>query len=92
MKNVGKNEFTPSKDLINTSGAQECMGRGVDEKICKNVYFLLFGYDTKYFNMVSKSFMFEKEEINISLFIDYCWLGKCVRSRWRFHQTIAALR
>lgn len=51
MKNVGKNEFTPSKDLIDAS-AQDCTGCGVEEKICKNFYFLLFGYDTKYLNMV----------------------------------------
>lgn len=52
MKNIGINSFAPSRELLNDGGEQECIRRGVDSKICKNVYFLLYGYDTQYFNMV----------------------------------------
>lgn len=52
MKNLGANRFVPSAELLNNGGKQECVRRGKNENLCENVYFLFFGYDDQYFNMV----------------------------------------
>ncbi|KAJ8922569.1 hypothetical protein NQ315_007599 [Exocentrus adspersus] len=52
IKNLGANTFNPTEELIN-SAEMNCMQTMNDETMCKNVYFLLNGYNSRHLNQTT---------------------------------------
>ncbi|KAJ8929019.1 hypothetical protein NQ314_018330 [Rhamnusium bicolor] len=52
MKNLGINAFAPTHELVEEAESK-CMSKQSDELICKNIYFLINGYNSKQFNQTT---------------------------------------
>lgn len=52
MNSAGLYEFIPNGGLVTDIGGQLCYDRALTQYICKNILFLIAGYDSQQLNKV----------------------------------------